>query len=42
MANICCTYCANWLEVTSYQEKTVRLLVVIHHENTKELASLRL
>ena len=34
-------YCTNWLRVISYQEQINRLLVVIHHENINELASLR-
>ena len=34
-------YCTNWLIVISCQEQIKRLLVVIHHENIHELASLR-
>ena len=32
----------NWLKVISCQEQNVRLLVVIHHENIKELSSKKL
>ena len=32
---------SNWLRVISCQEQFIRLLVVIHHENIHELASLR-
>ena len=31
----------NWPKVIPHQEEVVRLLVVIHHEDIKELASLR-
>ena len=34
-------YCTNWLKAISCQEQFARLLVVIHHENIHELASLR-
>ena len=34
-------YCTNWMIVISNQEQINRLLVVMHHENILELASLR-
>ena len=34
-------YCTKWLEVISCQDQIARLLVVIHHKNIHELASLR-
>ena len=34
-------YCTNWLRVILCQEQINRLLVVTHHENIHELASLR-
>ena len=35
------SYCTNCLSVISCQEQSNRLLVVIHHKNLHELASLR-
>ena len=41
MANILYIYCASWLKIILCHEQIVRLLIVIHHENIHEFASLR-